>query len=213
MKAIVNALLEGTIAISRRSSPGELPAEGVSRVSRHSATRASDSQRFPGRQARSCGGGPKLTSRNTGWRMSEENVEIVREVLALIRRAGTGEPEPRLFELFSTAITLDFSRRAVNPDVYEGYGGLRRFRQDRDEVWEEFLVTPEQFVDAGDAVVVVESIRARGRGSGVEVTIRSTSVWTVRDGRVIHVGWYYDQRAALRAAGIAHKEGDSSPPP
>ncbi len=145
--------------------------------------------------------------------MSEENVEIVREVMALIRRAGTGEPAQRLFELFSPDIRLDFSGRRVNPDVYEGYEGLRRFRQERDEVWEEFLVTPEQFLDAGEKVVVMESIRGRGRGSGVEITSRSTSVWTVSDGRVVHVTWEYDRAEALRAAGLAQTDGDSEVAP
>ena len=135
--------------------------------------------------------------------MSTVNVEIVREVLALVRRAGTGEPDPTLFELFSPEIRLDFSRRRINPDVYEGYAGLLRFRQERDEVWDEFLVTPEQLLDAGDAVVVTESLRARGKGSGVETTSRSTSVWTVRDGRITHAAWYYDRQEALKAAGLA----------
>jgi ketosteroid isomerase-like protein len=141
--------------------------------------------------------------------MSEENVEIVREVMALIRRTGTGEPAQRLFELFSPNIQLDFSGLLLNPDVYEGYEGLRRFRQERDEVWEELLVTPEQFLDAGEKVVVMESIRGRGRGSGVETTGRSTSVWTVRDGQVIHVAWEYDRADALRAAGLAKKDAGS----
>jgi hypothetical protein len=77
------------------------------------------------------------------------NVEIVREAMALIRRTGTGQPEARLWELLSPDVTLDMSRRTFNPDVYEGHEGLRRFRRERDEVWEEFLVTPERMIDAG----------------------------------------------------------------
>ena len=29
------------------------------------------------------------------------------------------------------------SRRTFNPDVYEGHEGLRRFKRERDEVWDE----------------------------------------------------------------------------
>ena len=96
--------------------------------------------------------------------MSRENVEIVREVMALVRRAGKGAPDPRLFELFLPEIKLDFSRRRVDPDVYEGHAGLLRFQQERDAVWEEFLVTPEQLLDAGDAVVVIESLPSSWEG-------------------------------------------------
>jgi ketosteroid isomerase-like protein len=130
-----------------------------------------------------------------------QNVEIVREVMALVRRTGTGEPEPRLFELLAPEVKLDMSRRTFNPDVYEGHDGLRRFKRERDEVWEEFLVTPERMVDAGESVVVIESLRGRGRGSGVETRSRSASVWTMRDGQVIHMATYRDPQEALDAVG------------
>jgi|ERR1035438_8697701 ketosteroid isomerase-like protein len=131
-----------------------------------------------------------------------QNVEIVREVMALVRRTGTGEPEPRLFELLAPEVKLDMSRRTFNPDVYEGHDGLRRFKRERDEVWEEFLVTPERMVDAGESVVVIESLRGRGRGSGVETRSRSASVWTMRDGQVIHMATYRDPQEALDAVGL-----------
>jgi len=129
-------------------------------------------------------------------------VEIVREAMALIRRTGTGEPEPRLWELLSPDMTLDMSRRTFNPDVYEGHEGLRRFRRERDEVWEEFLVTPERMIDAGENVVVIESLRGRGRGSGVETRSRSASVWTVHDGQILAMATYHDPREAFKAAGL-----------
>jgi len=131
-----------------------------------------------------------------------QNMEIVREVMALVRRTGAGEPEPRLFELLAPEVKLDMSRRTFNPDVYEGHDGLRRFKRERDEVWEEFLVTPERMVDAGESVVVIESLRGRGRGSGVETRSRSASVWTMRDGQVIHMATYRDPQEALDAVGL-----------
>ncbi len=135
--------------------------------------------------------------------MSQENVEIVREVMALVRRTGTGKPERRLFELLAPDMTLDMSRRTFNPEVYKGHDALRRFRRERDEVWEEFLVTPERLIDAGESVVVIESLRGRGRGSGVETRSRSASVWTLRDGQVIHMATYHEPREALEAVGLS----------
>jgi ketosteroid isomerase-like protein len=146
---------------------------------------------------------PRWSARDTGQSMSQQTVEIVQEVMALVRRAGTGEPEPRLFELLAPDMKLDMSRRTFNPEVYEGHAGLRRFRRERDEVWEEFLVTPERMIDVGDRVVVIEALSGRGRGSGVETTSRSASVWTVQDGQVIHMATYHDPREALDAVGLA----------
>jgi ketosteroid isomerase-like protein len=70
------------------------------------------------------------------------------------------------------------------------------------DVLDEFRVTPERFFDAGDRVVVIESIRARGRTSNVAVESRSASVWTLRDGQIIHMKTSYDPQEALEAVGL-----------
>ena len=57
-------------------------------------------------------------------------------------------------------------------------------------------------IDAGEKVVVIEVLTGRGRGSGVETTSRSASVWTVQDGHVINMAAYHDPREALTAAGL-----------
>jgi hypothetical protein len=63
---------------------------------------------------------------------------------------------------------------------------------------------PEQFIDAGDRVVVIETIHARGRGSGVVLDIRrSATIWTLRDGQVVRVQIGFDPQEALRAVGLA----------
>ena len=52
-------------------------------------------------------------------------------------------------------------------------------------------------------VVVLETIHARGRGSGVELeSQRSATIWTLRDGRVTRVQVGLDPREALKAVGL-----------
>jgi hypothetical protein len=46
--------------------------------------------------------------------------------------------------------------------------------------WDEYEVTHEEFVDAGDRVVVTLHLRGRGRGSGVEIDARFFDVYTIR---------------------------------
>jgi ketosteroid isomerase-like protein len=135
--------------------------------------------------------------------MSDENVQVVREVMDLLDRAGMGgEPPPRLTALFASDVRIDMSRRVFNPDVYEGYAGLRRLGHEIADVWDEFRLTPERFIDAGDRVVVIETRRGRGRGSGVEVEHRSAVIWTVRDGQVIRMETDLDPEQALEAVGL-----------
>jgi ketosteroid isomerase-like protein len=128
----------------------------------------------------------------------------VREVIDVVNRTGSNEPPQRLLDLFAADVKIDMSQRKFNPDIYIGHDGLRRFQRERDEVWEAFWVTPERFIDAGDKVLVLESLRARGKGSGVETTkAKSASVWTLRDGQVVHMAPYWDRDLAFKAAGLA----------
>jgi len=51
-------------------------------------------------------------------------------------------------------------------------------------------------------VVVIETDRARGRGSGIEVVQRSAAIWTVRDGQVTAMEVDIDPDEALRMVGL-----------
>ena len=135
--------------------------------------------------------------------MSAENVEIVRELMALRERAReSGEPVAHT-NLLAPDFEIDLSRRVFNPAVYRGIDGLARLNDEISDVWEEFRVVPEQFIDAGDRVVVMEKIRGRGRSSGVEVGTQTyATIWTLRDGQVTRVQVGVDPNEALKAVGL-----------
>src|SRR3954447_8011480 len=100
--------------------------------------------------------------------MSQENVEIVREVMALLGTTGTDratKTTDRLADLFAADVIVDMSRRVFNPDIYEGLDGLRRLGREMQTVWDAFTITPERFLAAGDRVVVIETRRGLGRSS------------------------------------------------
>jgi ketosteroid isomerase-like protein len=132
--------------------------------------------------------------------MSAENVEIVRELMALRERAlESGEPITHT-DLLAPDFEIDMSRQVFNPAVYRGIDGLARLNDEIRDVWEEFRVVPEQFIDAGDRVVVMEKVRGRGRSSGVEVETQThATIWTLRDGRVTRVQVAVDPNEALKA--------------
>jgi ketosteroid isomerase-like protein len=61
---------------------------------------------------------------------------------------------------------------------------------------------PVEFIDTGDAVLVIMEISGAGKGSGASVTMRTADVYTVAAGKVVrHVG-YPDASEALEAAGL-----------
>lgn len=111
----------------------------------------------------------------------------------LVRRAMefTNGPDDvgneELAEVFAPDVEMDLTVRIFNPKVYGGYDGLREFRADTREVWEELVITAEEVVEEGDHALVLTHVRARGRGSGIELDTQGAGLWTVRDGRL----WRY----------------------
>ena len=61
----------------------------------------------------------------------------------------------------------------------------------------------EEARDCGDQVLIVATHNARGKASGVPVTMRAAWVHTLRDGKVIRCDAYTDRGEALKAAGLS----------
>jgi ketosteroid isomerase-like protein len=134
--------------------------------------------------------------------MSQENVEVVREVMALLSEKRGARRNRELLDRFAPDVVIDMSRRVFNPDVYVGHAGLRRLGEDVAAIWSEFRVEPERMIDAGDRVVVSETRRGRGVGSDVEVESRAWVIWTIRDGLVVHGETDLAEDEALKAVGL-----------
>ena len=79
----------------------------------------------------------------------------------------------------------------------------QKFEAEDLEAWEERRLEPEEFIDAGDDVVVLLHEYRRGRGSGVELESKTAVVIAVSGGRVVRIQGYMDRGAALKAAGLS----------
>jgi ketosteroid isomerase-like protein len=134
--------------------------------------------------------------------VSQENMEIVRQLMALEERVRESGMPPQHTDLVTPDAEIDMSRRVFNPEVYRGFEGWARLNDELREVWDEWRITPERYVEVGDRVVVIACAHARGRGSGVELEIRYSLIWTLRDGRVTRVEMYSDPDEALKAVGL-----------
>jgi hypothetical protein len=60
---------------------------------------------------------------------------------------------------------------------------------------------PQEFVDAGEQMVVPWTIYLKGR-DGIEATATGALVWTIRDRRAVRVCLYQEWDEALEAAGL-----------
>jgi ketosteroid isomerase-like protein len=127
--------------------------------------------------------------------MSEENVEVVR----------------RVFEAYVGG-DLEESLKYTDPDVVwnpveeaprRGHDAVRSNMERWESDWEDLETTPEEFIDAGDAVLVTVHFAGRGRGSGIEVDARLYEVYRLRDGKIVRMDEFTERSEALEAAGLS----------
>ena len=86
---------------------------------------------------------------------------------------------------------------------YRGRAGIERWLEDWGSAWSEFNMEPEEFIDAGERVVVIIRMRAEGRGSGVKVERQDALIHEIRDGKVVRLDYYNNREQALEAVGLA----------
>jgi ketosteroid isomerase-like protein len=89
---------------------------------------------------------------------------------------------------------------------YRGHAGMRQWFDDVAEYWESMWVEADQFLDAGEPVVVLGQVHARGKRGGVPIEAPAAWVFHLRDGRLIYLRLYLDRSQALES--VALSEGD-----
>jgi ketosteroid isomerase-like protein len=129
--------------------------------------------------------------------MSDENVAQCREVLEAVNR---GDAES-LVEHAAPDVVWE-PARAGTEGAFKGHEGLRAFIEDTEESFEEFKGSVSEIRGMGDRVLVVGTIRIKGRGSGIETDIPAAGIFTFRDGLLVRFKDYGERMAALEAAGL-----------
>jgi uncharacterized protein len=134
--------------------------------------------------------------------MSQENVELVRGAWDAWRRRDMDA----IFAFYDPEIVWDQTRSGVSglSTTYHGHDGVKEFFRKWLEPFEHFYAQAEEFVGAGDAVVVRVRQGGRGKQSGVEVEMPSYwQVYRLQDGKAIRIEIYVIEREALKAVGLA----------
>jgi ketosteroid isomerase-like protein len=128
--------------------------------------------------------------------MSRENVELVREIYEGWLRGEPGD------EHFDPEISMVESSALPGAASAHGIDAVRRYIESFAKHWDDIRFEPEEYLDAGDRVVVLARLVGRGKASGVDVERTWAYVWTLRDGRALRMQGYADRAEALRAAGL-----------
>jgi ketosteroid isomerase-like protein len=131
--------------------------------------------------------------------MSQENVEVVRRNLdAWNRRDLT-----TWLASFRSDAEIDWSRaRGPFKGVYRGPGEHEVFWDVFWSTFEDVQLENYDWAETGAGVVFSQTAHMRGR-QGIEVTARSTQVFTLENGEITRLRLFQERAEALEAAGLS----------
>lgn len=121
-------------------------------------------------------------------------------------RRGEGVDVAELSDLYDPAVVLDEVSDFPDARSYRGYDGLNRWFESFRELYDDLrfeLGAPEE---NGDKVLVPTRQWFRSR-SGVATEWEITHVWTLREGRIVHITGFRDAARARAAAGLGEAPG------
>jgi ketosteroid isomerase-like protein len=143
--------------------------------------------------------------------MSQENVEIVRSVLEPFASINVAEVD------WGAEVIRDGFRSVHAPNVelrtlasglgtgvgsdYRGFDGVVRYLLEWLEPFSEYHIKND-YIDAGDCVLVPSRQWGVGRGSGARVEIELTTLYELRDGRIVRI-LQYDTLEEARDVAVA----------
>jgi len=146
--------------------------------------------------------------------MSQENVEIVRQVFAeASSHADRTGPVVDALDHDSMAVVYEFldpqiefhtDPRLPEAGIYRGVEAVRAYWGQFGESFDEFIFEAEDIIGLEDGrVLVLMRLLSRGKDSGARVEARPGWIYTTRDGLVIQIDAFVDRADAFEAVGLS----------
>jgi ketosteroid isomerase-like protein len=130
--------------------------------------------------------------------MSQENVEIVRAVFA----AWNAGDMDAVRDLLNPDVVVRGPEGWPEPGPFVGREAVMREWEQLRETWDaDALVPISDFLDGADHVVV--RFIWRGAGYGPEANLEMTTIYTVRQRKVLYQEFFWDHAEALEAVGLS----------
>jgi ketosteroid isomerase-like protein len=147
--------------------------------------------------------------------VSAENVQLATRIMDGLPLADLGEAfgDPERIAAMGASleplVDPDLEVVAVGPEytgegtVHRGLTGYLEFWVDWLEPWESFRIEAEEYLDAGDKVVMLARQVGSTETGGVPVDSLGAAVMTFEAGRVTRIEFHLDRDRAMKAAGLA----------
>jgi ketosteroid isomerase-like protein len=146
--------------------------------------------------------------------MSQENVEVVRRLMALTQDAvGTGDLRRAADEAVAAGLmspTCEWRGGRGGGDAVVGVGdevgpeGIAEFIETWTEDFSDFAIEVEDIIEADEnRVVMIQRQTGTGKASGAPVDLRTASIMTLDAGQVVRIAIFLNPAKALEAAGLS----------
>jgi len=132
--------------------------------------------------------------------MSQKNVETIQGLYEAFEKGDIPKVLGQMEQTIEWNQAENFIYADRNPyvgpqAVLEGV--FMRFAAD----WESFTVTPEEWLDAGNRVVVLGSYSGTHKATRNSVRAQFAHIWSVKQGRVVRFQQYTDTKQFAEAVG------------
>jgi ketosteroid isomerase-like protein len=119
--------------------------------------------------------------------MSAENLELIRRGYERLESEGYESMMDIVHPEFEFTTPADL---ASEPDTYTGEEGIRRYFESFYDAMEDIHLIPQDFIDAGERVIVPTRLVAKGRTAGIEVEQKIVVAWSFRDGQILGLDFF-----------------------
>jgi uncharacterized protein len=125
--------------------------------------------------------------------MSQENLQVIRGMYESFSRGDVSAVLGQMHQDIEWREAANFIYAESNPYVGPQavlQGVFMRLASE----WADFTVTPEEWMDAGNHIVVLGSYHGRHKDTGIEVRAQFAHIWGVTHGRVVRFQQYTDTK-------------------
>jgi ketosteroid isomerase-like protein len=124
-----------------------------------------------------------------------DDIELIKAVFAAFaERDVDGLLEYAADDIIFSPVTADYAGRT---DPYVGHEGIREYFRDVASVWDDLRVTPTDFRQVGESVLVTGKVSAQ---SAARVIAGSSGwIWRVREGKIVYGRIYPSAGDAISA--------------
>jgi ketosteroid isomerase-like protein len=132
--------------------------------------------------------------------MSEENVEVIRDVIAAMNEGDFG----RAMGYLADDVVLE-APAGIRGGTFRGREAVGEWFGDWLRIFDWNVHTDiREIAEIGDdGVLVVADSQGRGRGSGVDAKETFAWLYRLRDGKITWMDGYLSREEALEAAGLS----------